>query len=361
MQVDTWLTRRGYTKPTKNKAKAPVINIQSHFYQRGNPYCLLTLLLCLQLTLTACSQQSSTPVASVRHAEQGAYAADIASDGSISVVSGVTGDVLVWDLTSQQKKYQWSHQGEGNTLVTSIHISADNSHVVTADRDAFALWSLQSGEPIGFWRIDESSIRDLAVSNNGQHILVGRGNGKVMLFEPQNGRRIEFMGHGERINSVDISPNGRYALSGGNDYNAYLWDTQSGQVIHKFNHASRVTKVALDDQGRYAFTADSKRGAFVWDVQTGEKISQLSYLQRQKIFSDAVFSKNGQYLLTGSPARRVNLWQLQNGDEVFEWRVAPREGSAPQSAVVYAVGFTPQGQVLSESSSGLAETWQRPN
>ena len=311
----------------------------------------------LLMCLTACSGPISTPVDVWRHAQDGAYAAAISSDNSLSVVSSTSEGILVWDIANREQKYQWSHQGEGNNVVASIHIAADNSYVVTSDREAFALWNLESGEPEGFWRIDESSIRDVAVSNQGRGILVGRGNGKVMFFEPATGRRIEFLGHQEKINSIALSPNGFYALTGGNDYVAYLWDTRTGQVAHRFTHSSRVTKVALDEQGRYAFTADSKRDAQIWDVQTGQLVSTLNYIQRQKIFSVARFSQDGKYLLTGSPTRRINLWEVESGDEQGEWKVTPREGSRPQSAVVYAVGFLDQNRIISESSSGLAEIW----
>ncbi|GAB2688001.1 PQQ-binding-like beta-propeller repeat protein [Aliiglaciecola aliphaticivorans] len=309
--------------------------------------------------LAGCSGAISEPDKSVRHAIEGAYAADISVDNKIAVVSTAQQGVLVWDLVAQTEKFKWSHEGEGHVVNTVgiVHIAADSSYVVTADRDAFALWNLSSGEPEGFWRIDEASVRDIAVSNNGRGILVGRGNGKAMFFEPSTGRRLEFLGHQEKINSVDISPNGFYALTGGNDYVAYLWDTRSGQVVHRFTHSSRVTKVALDDAGRYAFTADSKRGAKIWDLQTGQEISQLSFIQRQKIFSAATFSEDGKYLATGSPGRSLNLWSVSTGSEIQEWRVTPKDGTQPQSAVVYAVSFEQKNQLLSESSSGLAEYW----
>ncbi|MCV2885822.1 hypothetical protein OE749_14080 [Aestuariibacter sp. AA17] len=318
----------------------------------------MTLLLTM-LLLHGCTGAITTPEESVILAEDGALAADVSSDNTLALISSVNDGILVWDITSREKKFQWSHQGEGNNLVTNIHIAPDNSHAVTSDREAFAIWSLISGEPIGFWRIDESSIRDVAVSNQGRGILVGRGNGKVMFFEHETGRRIEFLGHQEKINSVALSPNGFYALTGGNDYVAYLWDTRTGQVIHRFPHSSRVTKVALDDQGRYAFTADSKRDAIVWDVQSGEMISNLSFIQRQKIFSTARFSQDGKYLLTGSPTRRVNLWNIGDGSEHTEWKVTPKKGSRPQSAVVYATGFLPNNKLLTISSSGLAEVWSQ--
>nr|WP_139142130.1 hypothetical protein [Alteromonas lipolytica] len=316
------------------------------------------------MLLTSCMVADSTPDNQWRIVDEGAYAADVSADAQLSVVSGINNGIHVWRFGEAQPLFQWSHQSEGgdqsNNLVANVHISADSLFAVTADREAFAIWSLTSGEPIGFWRIDESSIRDVAVSDNGRGVLVGRSNGKVMFFEPESGRRIEFLGHQERINSVDITPNGRYALTGGNDYVAYLWNTDSGQVIHTFTHPSRVTLVALDDEGRYAFTADSQQKSQIWNVQTGEPISQLQYIARQKIFTDAVFSKDGKYLLTGAPSRRLYLWEVATGKQVGEWKVAPRENMSPPSAVVYGVGFIDDKHVLSVSSSGLAELWSMP-
>jgi len=319
---------------------------------------LRLIFLFLALLLAGCGQLDPRPYASWEHAAEGSYAADISADARLSVVSGVQRGVAVWDIHKNEPRFEWSHQGEGNNLVMNVRIAFDNSYVITSDREAFALWNLTSGEPEGFWRIDESSIRDIAVSNQGRAILVGRGNGKVMFFEPKTGRRLEFLGHQEKINSIDLSPNGYYALTGGNDYTAYFWDTRSGQVLYRFTHPSRVTKVVLDAKGRYAFTADSKKQARIWDLQTGEPVSQLKYIQRQRIFSSVRFSENGEYLLTGSPTRKLDLWQVQTGDKIKEWRVTPRKNTRPEGAVVHAVGFYQDGRVMSASSSGLTEVWQ---
>ena len=308
--------------------------------------------------LTGCGGSSDVSVSSFRHGVGGAHASHISADNTIAVVSTIENGITVWDLSTNKKRYVWRHQDDGSNSVTNIHVAFDNSYVVTSDRVAFALWNLDVGEPEGFWRIDETSIRDIAVSNQGRGILVGRGNGKVMFFEPKTGRRLEFLGHQEKINSVDISPNGFYALTGGNDYLAYLWDTRTGQVIFKFDHPSRVTKVALDDKGRYAFTADSKRDARIWDLVTGKEVSNLQYSARQRIFTTAVFSNDGHHLLTGSPSRRINRWNVKTGEELNEWKVSTREGSRPASAVVHAVGFIGDSEIISESSNGLLEKWK---
>lgn len=311
------------------------------------------------LFLLGCSFPESKPLHRHVQAENGAYAAELSDDMSMSVVSGVDNGILVWNLEWNQILFDWRLAGDGANVVSSIDIAFDSSYVVTADREVFALWNLTSGEPEGLWKIDESSIRDIAVSNQGQGILVGRGNGKILFFNPQTGRRIEFLGHQEKINSIDLSPNGYYALTGGNDYTAYLWDTRSGQIVHSFIHPSRVTYVKLDNQGRFAFTADSKKHARIWNVQTGEEISSLNYIERQRIFSTAEFSKDGKHLLTGSPSRLMTLWDVQSGDIIKEWRVSPKPKTTPPSAVVYAVGFYGDNHVYSISSSGLAEEWDK--
>ena len=321
----------------------------------------LLLLVPLFCGSIGCSVPDTTPIKQWRHVEEGAYAADISSDGTIAVVSGINNGINVWRIGENEPLYRWGHQGEGNNLVVSVHISADKQYVVTADREAFALWNMQTGDPEGFWRIDESNIRDVAVANNGRGVLVARSSGTIMFFEPVTQRRLEFLGHQEKVNSIDISPNGKFALSGGNDYIAYLWSTETGQIIHTFTHPSRVTKVALDDQGRFAFTADSQSKSQIWNVQSGEPVSSLKFISRQRIFTDVEFSKDGRYLLTGSPSRKVYLWDIGTGDQLQSIQVASRETISPPTAVVYGVGFLPNGNIVTESSSGLAEVWAREN
>ncbi|WP_423811277.1 WD40 repeat domain-containing protein, partial [Pseudoalteromonas nigrifaciens] len=200
------------------------------------------------------------------------------------------------------------------------------------------------------------SIRDIAISNQGRSVLYGRSDGVVVFVNLETGRRIEFLGHQDKVNTVDLSPNGRFALSGSNDYVAYFWDTRTGQVIHRFNHPTRVTQVTLDPQGRYAFTADSMAQANVWKLTTGDLVSKLKYIARQKIFTAVRFNDQGDLLATGSPNKRVDLWQIPSGEKIQTWQVTPREGSKPKSAVVLDVTFTDNGRsLLTESSSGIAE------
>ena len=309
-------------------------------------------------TLTACDKPNSLPDNAQEHAVQGSYAAALNNKGTLAIVSSINHGVSVRNLNDNALLYQWSHQQDTDNLVLAIDISDDDKFAVTADRTNFAVWSLESGENIGFWKIQESSIRDIAISNNGRYVLYGRGDGKVIHVDLNSGRRIEFLGHTEKVNAVDLSPNGFYALTGANDYTAYLWDTRSAQVIHRFTHPSRVTPVALDREGRKAFTADSQKQASIWNLQNGSQMANLQFNARQKVFSAVRFNSDTSLLVTGSPARTIALWDTSSGKQLQTWRVAPRQGSRPKSAVVYDIAFSDNGNLISESSNGLSETWQ---
>lgn len=308
--------------------------------------------------LVGCQPIAKEPIQRWKHAVEGAFAANLSNDGKYSVVSSIHHGINLWDMEKNVIVYNWSQQqDDADNLVLALDIADNNSHVLTASRSEFSIWNMTSGKSEGFWEISDTTIRDIAIANNASSVLIGQSNGVVLHVSPQSGRRLEFLGHKEKVNSVDLLPNGRIAISGGNDFVAYVWDTQSGQVIYRFNHPSRVTYVALDPRGRFAFTADSKKSANIWDLKTGELISQLQYNNRQEVFSAVQFSNDGLFLATGAPSRKVSIWDLRTGKRLKSWRVTPREDIRPAGAVVYSIAFSDNSHILTESSSGYAELW----
>ena len=388
--------------------------------------------LIVTVLLTACQPKSSTPLQQNIHSQDGSFAATVSYSGKYAVVSSLYHGVSAWDLEKNGVLYNWYQTPKNesfslfndgnadatadNNFVFATAVAFDDSHALLAGKNTFSLWRLDTGHNVGYWSIKPSKviyhviqedgeyqqsdlydvveehdctnpdstigevcvftadIRAIDVSNQGRHILLGKSDGKVVHISLSDGRRVEFLGHQQKlidndsgetyhlnnaINSVAMSPNGLYALSGSSDQSAYLWDTKTGQVIYKFQHQARVVMVALDPKGRYAFSADSKKSAIIWDLTTGQQVSQLNITGRQQIFTTAKFSADGKMLITGSPNQKLSLWQVNNGEKLEEWLVTPRKNSRPASAVVYSASFINEDkQVVSESSAGLSEIWE---
>jgi len=315
------------------------------------------LSLFLAFGLLSCGEVQNNPLRQVIHSEYPSYAATIDQNGTRVALSAVDQGVTVWDLTQDTALFNLSQQDKTTNQILSLSLSPDGSMLITADSQDFALWQMSDGKNAGYWAIKDATIRDVSVADQGQSVLIGQSDGKVQHIRLSDGRRLEFLGHTENVNTVDLSANGRFALTGSNDHFAYFWDTQTAQVIYTFPHPNRVTKVVLDQLGRYAFTAGSEVSAFIWDLKTGKQISQLA-LARAQIITSGRFSHDGRYLVTGSPSRAVELWDVQSGKKVQQWQVHPIPNSRPASAVVHAVAFLSDQQIISESSSGVAEVWE---
>ena len=311
----------------------------------------------LSLWLAGCAEVQKKSVSSTEHAAQGTVAAAISVTSQLAAVSSLTSGVVVWDLKNQTGKFRFSQQQPTENFISHLAFSPDGTYLLSADSKNFSLWQMSDGKNSGFWSLPDSTVRDIALSQGGKQLLIGQSNHKVLHVTLSSGRRLEFLGHTETVNSVALSPNGRYALSGGNDLKAYLWDTQTGQILQTYVHPTRVTKVALDQQGLLAFTADSQQQATVWDLRTGKVRWQLE-MGRGRVFTSVRFSDDGRYLLTGAASRRVTVWDLQTGKIVEDMLVAPFPNSRPAAAVVYDVALIAPNQLLTESSSGVAEVWE---
>ncbi|NOH84446.1 hypothetical protein DS893_08600 [Vibrionales bacterium C3R12] len=289
---------------------------------------------------------------------QGSTSFALSRDGRFALLYSKQSHLLFWDLVEGKQLAQLGEQDPQANTVSRIRISDNGRFAITASQINFAVWDLAWSQSEGLWSISDGLIRDVDIASNGDQVLLGLSNGKAIYVDLVTGRRIEFLAHREKINSVAISPNGRFALSGGNDYKAYLWDTQSGLVLRTFEHDQRVNRVALQRDGKLAFTSDGGNGAFVWNLETGEKVSALSSLSRQLIFSAARFSDDGSQLITGTPSGRVMVWDTKSGKRTDGFEVEPLKDARPPRAVVYDAAFDLQQRVITATSAGIAQAWK---
>ncbi|WP_434997240.1 WD40 repeat domain-containing protein [Vibrio scophthalmi] len=288
---------------------------------------------------------------------QGTTSFALSRDARFALAYSKEHQLVLWDLYQSQQLASLGAQDQQANTVSRIRISDNGRYAITATQFNFAVWDLAWSQSQGLWSISDGTIRDVDISSNGEQVLLGLSNGKAIHVNLVTGRRIEFLAHNEKVNSVALSPNGRFALTGGNDYTAYIWDTTSGQIQHTFNHDQRVNRVALHRDGKYAFSSDGGNHAVVWDLVSGKEVSQLSSFSRQLIFSSARFSDDGLQLITGTPSSRVMVWDSLTGKRLEGFEAEPLKDARPPRAVVYDAAFDNQHRVVSGTSAGIAQAW----
>lgn len=288
---------------------------------------------------------------------QGTTSFALSRDARFALLYSKEHQLVLWDLIESQELASLGAQDPQSSTVSRIRISDNGRFAVTATQINFAVWDLAWTQAEGLWSISDGLIRDVDIASNGDQVLLGLSNGKAIYVNLVTGRRLEFLAHNEKVNSVALSPNGRFALSGGNDYKAYLWNTETGQILQTFEHEQRVNRVALHRDGKLAFTSDGGNQARVWEIPSGNEVSQLSSFSRQLIFSSARFSDDGLHLVTGTPSSRIMVWDTQTGKKVDGFEAEPLKDTRPPRAVVYDAAFDSENRVISGTSAGIAQAW----
>ncbi|MCG3730947.1 WD40 repeat domain-containing protein [Vibrio cincinnatiensis] len=282
----------------------------------------------------------------------------LSRDGRFALIYSQEHQLVLWDLAQRQRLAELGAQDPQASTVSHIRLSDNGQYAVTASQINFAVWHLGWTQAKGLWSISDGLIRDIDISNHGEQVLIGLSNGKAIYVDLVSGRRLEFLAHYEKVNSVALSPNGRYALTGGNDHMAYLWDTQTGQIIYRFEHSQRVNRVALQRDGALAFTSDSGNQSIIWNLKTGQQQTKLHSFSRQLVFSTARFSDDGRYLVTGTPSSLIAIWRTDTGKQQARFEVEARKDARPPRAVVYDATFNSQQRVISGTSAGIAQAWK---
>lgn len=298
------------------------------------------------------------------------YAAAISDDASFSVISADGLELLMWHRNEANPRFRLQHSNDEQLSIRAIDISADGQFIVAASARNFSLWRSTDGESVGYWQIPAeldpelqayTEITSIAVSNGGAVLALGLNTGKVIIFNPFNGRRLEMLIHTDYITSLAISPNGKYVFSGSLDKQAVLWNTDTAALVHQLTLPRSVMQVNMHPSGQWLFVADNADRAEIYAGQTGSRISRLQFNDRKRSFSASVFSADGRYLLTGTPSQTVDIWAVDSGERLTRFEVSVGSSGRPNAATVLAIGVDPEQQTIwTENSAGISELWSWP-
>ncbi len=137
---------------------------------------------------------------------QGSTSFALSRDGRFALLYSTQRHLVLWDLVESKKLAQLGEQDPEANVVSNIRISDNGRFAVTATQMNFAVWDLGLSQSEGLWSISDGLIRDVDISSNGEQVLLGLSNGKAIYVNLVTGRRMEFLAHREKVNSVAISP-----------------------------------------------------------------------------------------------------------------------------------------------------------
>lgn len=317
-----------------------------------------TLFLCLQicgLLILAGCDRAEKPAYHFEVATRGAYSAALSEDGLQALVGSVNHGASWWQVSQQERLYDWNHQQGNYTEVVAAAISGKGDFALTASALDVVLWDVRTGKSLTYFNAP-AEILAVSLSRSGKYALLGLVNRTAVLMDVKKGGVLRTFHHNGRVQSVYLSADSRYAITGDDDYKARLWDVQKGKLLFTREHSQKVQLVRLSPDNRLALSVSKYDQALIWDVKTGQAIAELSIsseaLKRGKSFTTARFSEDGAFLLTGSSNREVTLWDTGSMKPQKQWRLTKRKWMKPTGATLLDVAFAGD-QIIAVGSNGL--------
>jgi WD40 repeat protein len=209
-----------------------------------------------------------------------------------------------------------------------------------------------------------SAVNCAAFSPDGSRIITASDDGRLRVWDRQDGQRIDTvasMSHDASVRFAVYSPNGRYIVTTSDDGTGCIWMAETGERVHRLvgEHRAAVLCAAFSLDSRWVVTGSRDQEARIWEVETGRPIAVIR--GHTAAVNSVAFSLDRRRVLTGSDDETAKLWDSRlettgAGDSLPELReVLSLSG---HSAEVVSASFSPNGQrILTAGRDARVIVW----
>lgn len=239
-----------------------------------------------------------------------------------------------------------------------IAISPDQQQVAVGDQDGrLLLWDIQDGRLHRIMAVSSVAIRAIAFSYDGHALVEGREDGRIRLWESASefGPELFTDTFGATISVLAFSPNQQLLAAGDEAGYLYIWRLASGEQIHRIAaHGSTLTAIAFSPCSRWVTTAGQDSAAVEWQVATGEVMHRFQGRLTNWLWTVAYLPTNQgsgvQTIAVGRDDNQLVLWDVQSARPI---RIMPEACD-----MVITLALSPNGQYLAVSDvSNTLSVW----
>jgi WD40 repeat protein len=288
-------------------------------------------------------------------------------DGKRVVSASDRGTLVLWDIEARPPTSQTLPRVTGDLLPLGIWYSAllspDGKRAVLVDSSGpdRVLWDLNARPPVSMTLpVDEWPVTSMAFSQDGSTLTLAVQNGNLVSWDlranPPISRTlsIDISKYLSPFSSLELSPDGRRVALIGDDGKIILWNAENGTMIGELSTGRRTVGATV------VFNPDSKMlahvdlfGLSLWDLEASPPVSFTlsSSDSRVPTSPNAVaFSSDSTMLAYTGEGNVIRLWSVED-------RRPTALGAINNGGSGYDIAFSPNGKTLVASGGTSLQLW----
>ncbi|KAK4056898.1 U3 snoRNP protein [Microbotryomycetes sp. JL221] len=226
------------------------------------------------------------------------------------------GQLLVWEW--QSESYVLKQQGHYFDINT-LSFSQDGQQIVTGGDDGkVKVWNSDNGFCFVTFNEHSSAVTQVEFSKQGSIIFSSSLDGTVRAFDLIRYRNFRTFTTPEPIqfNSLAVDPSGETVCAGGTGqgFEIYMWSTQTGKLVDVLSgHEAPISSLIFSPLGDRLVSASWDKTIRVWDVY-GRKSSVEPF----QLTSDALslaFRPDGFEIAVSTLDGQISFWNIVDGTQ----------------------------------------------
>ncbi|MFH1918469.1 MAG: protein kinase [Planctomycetota bacterium] len=242
-------------------------------------------------------------IVSKRAHDEGVGCVTFADDGNL-VAAGTYQRATIWRVDNGNMRHTY---GRLPGMVTAVAFSPGSELLATGDSSGNVwLWDV-AGETTR-WRRSDVNYDSLKFSPDGTLLAAaGWKQPEFRLLDVSTGEDVgSFLGHGDRVGTIDFSRDGRVIASGSDDKTLRLWDTATRQQRLVLEHPAKVSAVSLSPGGGVVASGCEDHTVRLWSTRTGQLLATLADHD-----PPVAFAPVGDIFATGGQGKTICLWDVR--------------------------------------------------
>ncbi len=234
--------------------------------------------------------------------------------------------------------------------INAIAYSDDGRWIVTAGDDAtIKVWDASTNAAVRTIALDEGRATSLSLS--GSRALTGHENGKVVLWNLNNGLRLgTFQRNEASIWAVTFAGRPDRFATASHDWKVALWDvnTPSAPLHVMEGHKSAVQSLAMSPREPYLVSGSADKTVRLWNLETLQ--SRRRYRGHRDFITALAFAGDGKLFAAAALDGRIRVWSTRSSRTRRQFR--------GHQGKVAALAFSPVGDLLvSAGEDGTVRLW----